>query len=91
MSKPNLLAQAFTKTTDSKPVKAVQSPKQKAEKNKPSTSKGRQGKKTVIAYFDPAVVRELKLVGADQDKTMQDLIAEGVNEVLVKYGKKPIA
>ena len=64
----------------------------KAPTETPSTGWGaRNGKKTLIAYVDPAVVRELKRLAADIDRTQQDLIIEGLNEVFIKHGRKPIA
>ena len=47
----------------------------------------RVGKKTVIFYDEPEAVRELKRLGVDKDRTIQDLMHEAVDDLLVKYGK----
>ncbi|WP_158745519.1 ribbon-helix-helix domain-containing protein [Acidisphaera sp. L21] len=47
----------------------------------------RVGRKTVIFYDLPEAVRELKRLGVDQDRTIQDLMQEAVDDLLVKYGK----
>ncbi len=47
----------------------------------------RVGLKTVIFYDVPEAVRELKRVGVDNDRTIQDLMREAVDDLLVKYGR----
>jgi hypothetical protein len=47
----------------------------------------RIGKKTVIFYELPEAVRELKRLAVDQDRTMQDMMHEALDDLLVKYGK----
>lgn len=51
----------------------------------------RIGKKTVAAHFDPAVSRQLKLIGLETDRSTQALLREAINDLFVKYGKGPIA
>ena len=51
----------------------------------------RIGKKPVTAFFDPEVSRQIKKIGLDQDKTMQDLLQEALNDLFSKYDLPPIA
>jgi len=51
----------------------------------------RVGKKPVTAFFDPEVSRQIKKLGLDQDKTMQDLVQEALNDLFRKYDLPPIA
>jgi hypothetical protein len=51
----------------------------------------RVGKKPVTAFFDPEVSRQIKKLGLDQDKTMQDLLQEALNDLFRKYDLPPIA
>jgi len=51
----------------------------------------RVGKKTVAAHFDPAVSKQLKLIGLERDASTQALLREALNDLFVKYGKGPIA
>lgn len=51
----------------------------------------RQGKKAIAGHFDPAVSKQLKQLALEQDTTVQDLLAEALNDLFEKYDKKPIA
>lgn len=51
----------------------------------------RVGKKPVTGFFDPAVSRQIKKLGLDQDKTMQELLQEALNDLFRKYDLPPIA
>lgn len=52
---------------------------------------GRAGKSTTIAYVDEAGKRELKTLALDSGRTVQSLLVEAINDLLVKHGKKPLA
>lgn len=58
---------------------------------KAAVAPSRQGKKAITGFFDPAVSRQLKQIMLDEDSTIQALLAEALNDLFVKYGKKPIA
>lgn len=49
----------------------------------------RIGRKTVIFYDMPDAVRALKQIGLDQERTLQDLMHEALDDLLVKHGKVP--
>jgi hypothetical protein len=71
-------------------------PEQKAPEVLPtvglmSVPASRIGKKAVTGHFDPAVGKQLKQIALDQDKTMQALLAEAMNDLFFKYGKNPLA
>ena len=51
----------------------------------------RQGKKTIAGHFDPAVSRQLRALGLESDRSVQDLLSEAINGLFEKYGKPPIA
>jgi len=51
----------------------------------------RRGKKALTAYFEPEVLKQLKLLAAAEDKTIQSLLAEAINELFKKYGRPHIA
>ena len=51
----------------------------------------RQGKRGLTIYLDPVAHAALKDIAEDEDKQLKDLLEEGVNLVLQRYGKKPIA
>lgn len=51
----------------------------------------RRGKKALTGYFAPEVLRQLKVLAASEDKTVQSLMGEAINELFKKYGKPHIA
>jgi hypothetical protein len=58
---------------------------------KTGVAPSRQGKKAIGGFFDPAVSRQLKQLGIDQDKPVQELLREAINDFFQKHGKSPIA
>lgn len=52
---------------------------------------GRQSTKPITAHFPREVRDQLKILAIEQDKTLQDLIAEAFNDLFAKYGKPEIA
>jgi len=51
----------------------------------------RQGKRGVTAFFAPEVTKQLRLLAAEEERTVQSLMEEALNEIFRKYGKSPIA
>ena len=46
---------------------------------------------TIAGYFSKAVHRQLRTLGVMQDRTVQSLLGEALNELFRKHGKRPIA
>ena len=46
---------------------------------------------TIAGYFPKAVHRQLRTLGVMQDRTVQSLLGETLNELFRKHGKRPIA
>lgn len=89
MPKPNLasiMSQSAQKSAEQ--PKTTQT--RKSTKAAP-VAPSRQGKRGIVAYVDPLAIRELKILSADKDLSMQDLFIEAINDLLIKHGKKPIA
>jgi hypothetical protein len=57
----------------------------------PYRQPSRERTKPITAHFPKQVRDQLKILGIQQDKTMQDLIAEAFNDLFAKYGKPEIA
>jgi hypothetical protein len=51
----------------------------------------RDATKPITVHFPPEVRMQLKLIALQEDKTLQNLIAEGFNDLFAKYGKPEIA
>ena len=55
------------------------------------TAPSRVGTKAVTGHFPPEVRRQLRLLAAEQDRTMESLLAEGLNMLFSAYNKPEIA
>lgn len=51
----------------------------------------RIGKKVVAGHFDPAVIRQIKMLAVNQDTSIQALLSEALNDLFEKHNLKPIA
>lgn len=67
---------------------SVENAKSSANKYIPES---RLGKKGLTSYFDPAVLKQLKILSAEKETSQQQLLAEALNDLFVKNGKPPIA
>lgn len=45
----------------------------------------------VTGYYPPQVRVQLKILAAEQGRSMESMIAEGLNDLFAKYGKPEIA
>ena len=51
---------------------------------------GRDGKANVTGYFPPAVKRQLRVLAAEQDTTIQALLGQALNDLFARYGKPEV-
>ncbi|NTW88408.1 MAG: hypothetical protein HGB26_04625 [Desulfobulbaceae bacterium] len=51
----------------------------------------RIGKKAVTVWFEPDVVKQLKLIGIEKGMTIQDMMRESLNDYFAKHRKAQIA
>ena len=49
----------------------------------------RAGKKMVGGHFSAEMSRAVNILSAEQDKTVQALVGEAIDDLLRKYGKHP--
>lgn len=65
----------------------------RSEGDEPKTYRqpGRQSTRPITAHFPREVRDQLKILAIEQNKTLQDLIAESFNDLFAKYGKPEIA
>ena len=47
-------------------------------------------KSNVTGYFPPEVKKQLRMLAAERDTTIQALLAEAMNDLFAKYGKPEI-
>ncbi len=88
-TKPNVLRAAMHSVqhadTSTPPATTPGRPKTTA------TAPSRVGKRSVGGHFDPAVSRQLKVLAAELDRKVQDLVAEALNDLFRKYNKSAVA
>ena len=51
----------------------------------------RSDKRQVAGFFSPECAKQLRMLAAEQDTTVQELIRDGLNLMFQKRGKPPIA
>ena len=51
----------------------------------------RMGKKLVSGHFDIEVSRQLKQIALNNHTTLQNILAEALNDLFTKYNQKPLA
>ena len=87
MSKKTSLADAFkVDATELQPKPAL------AVVESPAVEKSAKPKKRHIGgYFEEAVYRQLKIVGAEKGLTTQDILTEALNAFFRMHDKPPIA
>lgn len=68
------------------PKISVEEP-QNDEKVPPS----RRGKRHISGYFDAEVYRQVKIICAEDEKTVQQVLGEALNALFINRGKPPIA
>lgn len=61
------------------------------EVEKPATPKARDGTVGILTMHHPAVRKQLKELAVETEKSQQELMAEAMNMLFLKYNRKPIA
>ena len=51
----------------------------------------RRGKRHISGYFDSEVYRQVKIICAEDEMTVQEALGEALNALFVNRGKPPIA
>ena len=54
-------------------------------------SRGREGTRIVSGHFASPVHRQLRLIAVQEDRTLQDLLTEAINDLFAKRGIPPVA
>lgn len=93
MSRKQNLAQALQNVSGKADTnQSISTPTVPVEKNENTViPPSRVGKKAITGFFDPAVSKQFKRLALDNDKTVQLLLAEALNDLFVKHNQMPIA
>ena len=63
--------------------------KKKIIRSQPPNS--RDNKRHIGGFFDPVVSKQLKILAAESDETIQSLLEEALNDLFNKHGKSSLA
>jgi hypothetical protein len=64
-------------------------PASQPEQSEPTyrTAQTRANTRQVSGHFKPEVAQTLRLIAVEQDRDIQEILAEGLNMVFARYGK----
>lgn len=69
------------------PKEGVVEPQQVNEK----IAASRRGKKNISGYFAPEVHRQLRIIAAEEDKNLQEILGDALNVFFQRKGRPPVA
>ncbi|MDI2091861.1 ribbon-helix-helix domain-containing protein [Commensalibacter oyaizuii] len=86
-NKSNLLLDAINRA-----VPQIEEEKENSNKidNSKKQNLSRFGTKLIAGHFDPKIARQLRIIAAEEDTTVQALLEEALNLLFVKKGKSHI-
>ncbi|MEG3162946.1 ribbon-helix-helix domain-containing protein [Sphingomonas sp. LB2R24] len=90
MAKPNALQAVLDRAKAGGDTPAASGPEVTAPSAKP-TSSGRQGTKLIGGHFAPEVSTQLRILAAEEGTTVQNLLAEALDDLFVKKGRGRVA
>jgi hypothetical protein len=73
------------------PIKPTHRDAEREEATRSQLPPSRRGKKALTGYFEPEVMKQLKVMAAAEETTIQALLTEALNDLFKKYGKPHIA
>jgi len=85
MARPGLQA-ALRNSARGAPRPSEATPPKHESSERPAGQPSRVGKTNVTGYFPPEVKASLRLVQARRGGTIQDILAEALNDLFAKYG-----
>ena len=92
--RPSLFG-AVGKAAPAEQVEPPQSPLEAPQSRTPRAAtrgrQDRQDKRQIAGFFSSECAKQLRMLAAEKDTTVQDLIKEGLNLMFTAHGKPPIA
>lgn len=89
--KVNLAEVLKQNTTDPDPPETSQAAPVKSESVRKKIAASRRGKKNISGYFAPEAHRQLRIIAAEEDKNLQEILGDALNVFFKHKGKPPIA
>jgi len=62
-----------------------------SKRAKAKTKTGREGRQFIAGHVMPDAAKQFKLLAVQQDKDVQELLVEAINDIFAKYGLSRIA
>lgn len=90
MAKPNALQAVLDRAKAGGDTPAAPGPAVAAPSTRPALS-GRQGTKLIGGHFAPEVSTQLRILAAEEGTTVQNLLAEALDDLFVKKGRARVA
>ncbi|MEL6435935.1 MAG: ribbon-helix-helix domain-containing protein [Pseudomonadota bacterium] len=69
---------------------SVQSEALNSKRRKPASAPSRKNTRLIAGHFDPEVARQLRMLAAEEDTTIQELLREALDLLFAKKGKAQI-
>lgn len=85
------LLDGFGQETEAEEIQVSPAKSVKAEKTDDKVPPSRRGKRHISGYFEPEVLRQVKILCAEEEKTVNQVLADALNSLFVNKGKAPIA
>ena len=85
------LLDGFGQETEAEEQPTSQEKPIQAEKTDEKVPPSRRGKRHISGYFEPEVLRQVKIICAEEEKTVNQVLADALNSLFVNKGKAPIA
>ena len=91
MNEKKSLSQAF-KDRKGQPEKDAETQAVSEYPNKRSQlPKSRKEKRSLTGWYSPEVHRQVRMIAAQEDKTLEEVVGDGLNLLFEKHGMPPIA
>ena len=86
------MANSLQAVLDSQKMKEVPKPNRGRKRTKPvsETPRSRQDTRLIGGHFSPDIARQIRILAAEEEMTVQALLEEALSDLFVKKGKKSI-
>lgn len=64
--------------------------REQGRERKKTSQPSREGTRMIAGHFPPAVSKQLKIIAAEEDTSVQELLGEALNLLFIKKGKTRI-
>jgi hypothetical protein len=86
------MANSLQAVLDNQKTKEAPKLNQRQKQARPTSEarRSRQGTRLIGGHFSPDVARQIRILAAEEDMTVQALLEEALSDLFVKKGKKAI-